>query len=101
MTVLKVYGGLKHMGRRGQLRTIVATTSKTKAAALVGIRPGEMARYWCVTSNKIEVETAMAAPGQVFQASDYIKKDFLPVDLLRGAATERGEKPADTAQGVA
>jgi hypothetical protein len=83
MAVLKVYGGLKHMGSRGQLRTIVATTSKAKAAELVGLRPCEVAGYWSVTGNKTELDVALAAPGQVFQASSSMGKDFTPVDLRR------------------
>ena len=83
MATLKVYGGLKHMGARGQLRTIVATTSRAKAAELVGLRPSEMANYWSVTGNQTELATALAEPGQVFQASSTMGKDFVPVDLSR------------------
>ena len=83
MTVLKVYSGLRYMGARGQLRTIVATTSRTKAAELVGLRYCDLAGYWCVTGNSIELKTALAAPGQVFQASSSMGNDFVHVDLRR------------------
>ena len=83
MAILKVYGGLKHMGSRGQLRTIVAAKSRAKAAELVGLRTSELAGYWSVTGNAIEIEVALSNPGQVFQASSSRGKDFVPVVPLR------------------
>ena len=83
MAILKVYGGLMHMGARGQLRTIVATTSRTKAAEVLGLRLSALAGYWCVTGNTTEIEVALSQPGQVFQASSSMGKDFLPVALRR------------------
>ena len=80
MAVLKVYGGLKHMGSRGQLRTIVAATSRAKAAELVGLRLSELIGYWSVTENKTEIDLALAHPGKVFQASTYLGNDFSSVD---------------------
>lgn len=79
MAKLKVYGGLIHMGKRGQLRTIVAATSQQKAAELVGCTVSEIRNWWEVTENEKELAAALAQPGVVLQASDNMGLDFSPM----------------------
>lgn len=83
MARLKVYGGLIHSGAAGQLRTIVAATSRAKAAELLGVTVCEMAAYWSETGNKDELAFALSNPGQVYQATSSMGKDFRPVNLKR------------------
>ena len=60
---LKVYG----IGWMGRTRRIVATTSKKKAAELIGTSQYHFSEYGCETGNKREVELAMSKPGTVFE----------------------------------
>lgn len=75
---LKVFGGLTFDGGK-QLRTIVATSSRTRAAELVGVSANEIKNYWGQTFNPHEVATAMAQPGIVFKATSIDSDDFSPV----------------------
>ena len=81
MAKLKVYGGLVHMsGGRGQLRTIVATTSQKKAAELVGCTVSEIRNWWDTTGNEKELAAALAQPGVVLQAGDSMGNgEFVPM----------------------
>lgn len=81
MAKLKVYGGLVHMrGGRGQVRTIVATTSQKKAAELVGCTISEIRDWWETTENDKELATALAQPGVVLQADDSMGNgEFVPM----------------------
>jgi hypothetical protein len=81
MAKMKVFGGLVHMGARGQVRTIVAATSQANAAEAVGETLNGFRGWWSETGNKDELATALDRPGQVFQASSSRGKDFRPVVL--------------------
>lgn len=74
---LKVFGGLT-VENGNQVRTIVATTSKKKAAALVGESLYHFNEYWCETGNDIELQTALSSPMTVFKVSSGSGKDFSP-----------------------
>lgn len=54
MSRIKVFGGLVHMGARGQLRTIVAASSQVKAAEAVGCPLSDIRGWWSVTGNETE-----------------------------------------------
>lgn len=79
MAKLKVFGGL--MAGRGkiQVRTIIATTSKKRAAELLDVSITELSNYWCVTGNPIENALALENPEVIFQASSSTDKDFIRV----------------------
>lgn len=79
MAKLKVFGGL--MAGRGkiQVRTIIATTSKKRAAELLGVSITELNGYWCLTSNPIETTLALANPEVIYQARSSLDKDFIRV----------------------
>jgi len=62
---LKVYGGITY-GAEGQFRTVVAATSKSKAASILNITIYQMNSWWTETFNKYEVEAAMSEPGAIF-----------------------------------
>ncbi|CDL87111.1 conserved hypothetical protein [Xenorhabdus cabanillasii JM26] len=64
---LKVYGGITY-GAEGQFRTVVAATSKSKAASILNITIYQMNSWWTETFNKYEVEAAMSEPGAIFQS---------------------------------
>jgi hypothetical protein len=64
---LKVYGGITY-GVEGQFRTVVAATSKSKAASILNITIYQMNSWWTETFNKYEVEAAMSEPGAIFQS---------------------------------
>jgi hypothetical protein len=85
MAILKVFGGLVHMGARGQCRTIVATTSQAKAAEALHCSLGELRGWWSETGNKDELATALPKPGQVFIATSSMGRDFRPVVRIGGA----------------
>ena len=80
MAKLKVYGGL--MARRGkiQVRTIIATTSKKRAAELLGVSIATLNGYWCVTGNPIETTLAMANPEIIYQARSSLDKNFIKAE---------------------
>lgn len=65
MAKLKVYGGITY-GAEGQFRTVVAATSKSKAASILNITIYQMNSWWMETFNKYEVEAAMSEPGAIF-----------------------------------
>ena len=87
MAKLKVFGGLVMMPQRGQLRTIVATTSRAKAVAAlakVGIHTnvGTIAAYWSETGNAHELNIALPHPGAVFQARNRQERDYVELQEL-------------------
>ena len=82
---LKVWGGLVHMGRRGQLRTVVAATSQAKAAEALHCSVSELRGWWSVSGNKDDCEAALSKPGQVFMATSSMGRDFRPVVRIGGA----------------
>lgn len=84
MARMKVFGGLVHMGIRGQCRTIVAATSQAKAAAAVGETLSGFRGWWCETGNASELEVALANPGRVYQATSSMGKDFREMALVDG-----------------
>lgn len=73
--LLKVYGGVTMWGTT-QVRTILATTSWEKAAKAIGEPVPRIRGGWSVTSNPMELETALDRPGVVFRASTLMEKDF-------------------------
>jgi hypothetical protein len=76
---LKVWGGLIHMGARGQCRTVVAATSQAKAAEALGCTIGEVRGWWSVSGNEDDCRAALSEPGRVFMASSSMGRDFKPV----------------------
>ena len=84
MAKMKVFRGLVFRGRR-QVRTIVAAPSQAAAARAVHETLHRVREWWHVTSNNVELATALAKPGQVFMASDRMAKYFRPVIYLEGA----------------
>lgn len=77
MTKLKVFGGLTAGQGKIQVRTIIATTSKKRAAELLDVSITELSNYWCVTGNPIENALALENPEVIFQASNSTDKDFI------------------------
>jgi hypothetical protein len=75
MKKLKVFGGLTVVKGK-QVRTIVATTSKKKAAELVGESIHQINTWWEETGNATEVAVATAKPDTVFVASSDMGCDF-------------------------
>lgn len=67
---LKVYG----IGWMGKCRRIVATTSKKKAAELIGTTFYHFNEYGSETGNEEEVKLAMSKPGTVFEREDWIAR---------------------------
>ena len=64
---LKVYG----IGWMGRHRRIVATTSKKKAAELIGTSLYHFNEYGCETGNEEEIKLAMSKPETVFEREDW------------------------------
>ncbi len=82
---LKVWGGLVHMGARGQCRTVVAATSQAKAAEALNCTVSELRSWWSVSGNKDDLAAALSEPGRVFMASSSMGRDFRPVVRVDGA----------------
>ena len=76
MRKLKVWGGLT-FAKGTQLRTIVATTTKKRAAEILRMSLYEFNNYWSETGNDIELETALKEPEIVFVASSSMGHDFI------------------------
>lgn len=76
---LKVWGGDSFVNGNKQVRTIVATTTKKEAMAILGVSVNEFTNHWCETGNDIETAIALSAPGTVFKASSFMGKDFAAV----------------------
>jgi hypothetical protein len=76
MRKLKVFGGLTKANGR-QVRTIVATISKKKAAELIGESIHEINVWWEETGNKTEVAVATSKPDTVFVATSDMGCDFI------------------------
>jgi hypothetical protein len=66
MAKLKVYGGTVFNGVEGQLRVVVAVTSKKRAAEILGESLHYINTWWMVTGNPEEVEAALSDPEMVF-----------------------------------
>lgn len=81
MAKLKVFGGLM-MGSRRQVRVIVAASSQSKVASLVGETLGTIRGYWVESGNDRELALALANPGQVFRARDSCSGNYKPVVLV-------------------
>lgn len=64
---IKVWG----VGWMGTHRRIVATTSKKRAAELIGTSYYHFNEYASQTGNKEEVELAMSKPETVFEHRDF------------------------------
>lgn len=79
MTKLKVFGGLTAGQGKIQVRTIIATTSKKRAAELLSLSINHFNDYWCITGNKLETTLALANPEVIFQARSSLDKDFIRV----------------------
>lgn len=60
-----------------QVRVVVAARTKTEACRLIGVPLAEMNNYGCETGNALEIETAMAAPGQPFAMTVNGRKEKL------------------------
>lgn len=73
---LKVWGGLT-WGKRKQMRTIIATTTKKRAMELLDVSAYTFNLYWCETGNEIELETALAKPETIFIAENDYKYKFI------------------------
>ncbi len=82
---LKVFGGLMHMGSRGQLRTVVAATSQAKAAEALHTPLSQFRGWWCETGNKAELAAALSKPGQVFMATTKHREEYVPKVCIGGA----------------
>ena len=63
---LKVWG----VGWMGTHRRIVATTSKKKAAELIGTSFYHFNEYACTTANDEEIYVAMSKPETVFESKN-------------------------------
>lgn len=63
---LKVYGVNRSVGRRPQVRCIVAAHNIPQAAALFGVSPSYLRTYGSETGNDEEIAVAKAQPGKVF-----------------------------------
>ena len=59
----KVFGVRYFINARKHCRAVVATTSLTSAARLIGIHRSEMQNYGSETHNEAEVAQAMRHPG--------------------------------------
>jgi hypothetical protein len=68
---LKVYGITTHLGgnARGQVRAIVATTTKKAALQAMRCTTSHFNTYGDETGNALEIEVATAEPGTVFYAN--------------------------------
>jgi hypothetical protein len=75
MKKLKVYGGFTFVDGK-QLITIVATTSKKKAAGLIGESLHSFNKWWRETGNATEVAVATSKPDTVFVAIDNMGRNF-------------------------
>lgn len=75
MKRLKVFGGLTFVNGK-QVRTIIATYTKKRAAELLEVNMYEFSNFWCETGNEIEVKTALEKPETIFKSSGIGKKDF-------------------------
>lgn len=67
-----------------QVAVVVAASSQRNAVAALheyglNVTIRELATYWSVTGNKIDCETALAQPGQVFIASTLEAQDYKPL----------------------
>jgi len=75
MKAFKVWGGLEFVHGK-QVRTIVATYTKKRAAELLGVSMYYFNNYWTKTGNDIELEVALSEPETVFRASSSMGNDF-------------------------
>ena len=75
MRELKVWGGLTFLNGK-QVRTIVATRTKKRAAELLNLSAFEFREYWTDTGNETELKIALAKPETIFIAEDYHSRVF-------------------------
>ena len=75
MAKLKVFGGLTR-GKKPQVRTIVATTSKKRAAELLNLSIYYFNEHWAESNNDKEVVIATKFPEVVLKASSIDGDDF-------------------------
>lgn len=62
---LKVWGTCVFIGSM-QVRAVVATETKKKAAEMFKITPAVFRAYACQTFNKVELTVALSKPGALF-----------------------------------
>lgn len=65
--------------RSRQVRVVVATTSRQKAAAVMGISVGELRSYGSETGNRDEIAQAMTSPGTAFYFDERGDKRWHPL----------------------
>ncbi|WP_219096272.1 hypothetical protein [Pseudomonas sp. UMAB-40] len=87
---LKVFLGLTYTQGK-QLRTIVAARTQKTAAQLLGIPLNHLQRYWSVSGNKVDLDTALASPEVVFLASDSVRRDYSPAPTSTSNAKAAGQ----------
>lgn len=68
MAKLKVYGGITY-GAEGQFRTVVAATSKSKAASILNITIYQMNSWWTETLTSTRSRRRCLSRGLFFKAS--------------------------------
>ena len=69
MAKIKVYGGWGFF-KGGQMRCVVATTSKAKVREITGLNPSYVRDYWGETRNEAEVKAALKHVGKVLVKPD-------------------------------
>lgn len=67
MAKLKVYGGITY-GAEGQFRTVVAATSKSKAASILNITIYQMNSWWTETLTSTRSRRRCLSRGLFFQS---------------------------------
>jgi len=81
MGTLTTWGGNNFFVNGQQVRVIVATTTKKRAAELLGISLYELNSYFSATGNAGEIDTAEAAPETVFyNAGTFNDRDYVEYD---------------------
>lgn len=80
MSKLKVWGGLtRNDALRKYVTTIIATTSRSKAAKYLGISVYQLDTYFAITGNDLQIKVAMSQPHVVFKASgNHFETDYKP-----------------------
>ena len=76
MAKIKVYGGYGFF-KGGQLRCVVATTSKAKVREITGLNPSYIRDFWGETRNEAEVKAAMKHVGKMLVKPDQYKDEFV------------------------
>jgi hypothetical protein len=85
-----------------QVRAIVATRTKKEAIALFGCTAGEFREYSSKTSNAIDLEVALAKPGQLFVRriddwdGNYLpssRSPHVPLPRVKGPSKPLSQRP--------